>query len=138
MMMIGASANACLLPRRASRESVRSFARLAMNRTYPFYVAGQPRLDGRDLVVTDKYSGNHAAIVKLADRKAVDQAIAVAVEAAPQMRRLAGHKRQAILGHVLNRLRERFEEFAQIMCVEAGKPIKDARGEVTRAIDTFR
>jgi acyl-CoA reductase-like NAD-dependent aldehyde dehydrogenase len=109
-----------------------------MNQTYPFYIAGQPREDGRDLVVTDKYSGNHAAIVKLADGDAVDQAISVAVEAAPLMRRLAGHKRQAILGHVLNRLRERFEEFAQIMCVEAGKPIKDARGEVTRAIDTFR
>ncbi len=31
----------------------------------------------------------------------------------------------------------RFEELARALCVEAGKPIKDARGEVTRLIDTF-
>ena len=36
------------------------------------------------------------------------------------------------------RFRERFEELALALCIEAGKPIKDARGEVTRLIDTFR
>ena len=30
------------------------------------------------------------------------------------------------------------EELALALCIEAGKPIKDARGEVTRLIDTFR
>ena len=35
-------------------------------------------------------------------------------------------------------LRERAEELALALCIEAGKPIKDARGEVTRLIDTFR
>lgn len=107
-------------------------------KTYPHIIAGEPRTTGRELVVVDKYSGEEAARVKLADRAAIDEAISSAVHAAALMRTLPAHQRQAILLHVMSRLRERFEEFAQVMCVEAGKPIKDARGEVTRAIDTFR
>lgn len=109
-----------------------------MKRTYPFYVAGQTRRSGRELAVTDKYRGEEAARVCLANASAIEDAIAAAAGAAPAMRRLPAHQRQAILTHVVNRLRERLEDFAQTMCVEAGKPIKDARGEVTRAIDTFR
>ena len=44
----------------------------------------------------------------------------------------------AVLDHCVLRFRERAEELAQSLCIEAGKPIKDARGEVTRLIDTFR
>jgi acyl-CoA reductase-like NAD-dependent aldehyde dehydrogenase len=36
------------------------------------------------------------------------------------------------------RFKERAEELAVALCEEAGKPIKDARGEVTRLIDTFQ
>jgi hypothetical protein len=32
----------------------------------------------------------------------------------------------------------RFDELALALCIEAGKPIRDARGEVPRLIDTFR
>ena len=35
------------------------------------------------------------------------------------------------------RFKERFDELANSLCIEAGKPIRDARGEVTRLIDTF-
>eukprot|EP01035_Chromulina_nebulosa_P057618 gene57618-78940_t len=41
-------------------------------------------------------------------------------------------------GHCVDRFRERFDELAYALCVEAGKPIKDSEGEVTRLIDTFR
>ena len=40
--------------------------------------------------------------------------------------------------HCVNRFQERFDELAYALCIEAGKPIKDCRGEVTRLIDTFR
>ena len=39
--------------------------------------------------------------------------------------------------HCVEQFKVRFEEFAYALCREAGKPIKDARGEVTRLIDTF-
>ena len=40
--------------------------------------------------------------------------------------------------HCVKRFEERYEELALALCIEAGKPIKDARGEVGRLIDTFR
>ena len=40
--------------------------------------------------------------------------------------------------HCVRAFEQRAEELAQSLCVEAGKPIKDARGEVLRLIDTFR
>jgi len=43
-----------------------------------------------------------------------------------------------VLEHCVTRFRERFDELAMALCIEAGKPIRDARGEVTRLIDTFK
>ena len=54
------------------------------------------------------------------------------------MARLASYERQAVLQHCVDRFRERFDELAYALCVEAGKPINDSEGEVTRLIDTFR
>jgi acyl-CoA reductase-like NAD-dependent aldehyde dehydrogenase len=51
---------------------------------------------------------------------------------------MASYERQNVLTHCVARFRERFDELAYALCVEAGKPIKDAEGEVTRLIDTFR
>ena len=46
--------------------------------------------------------------------------------------------RRDVLEHCARRFGERAEELAMALCIEAGKPISDARGEVTRLIDTFR
>jgi acyl-CoA reductase-like NAD-dependent aldehyde dehydrogenase len=54
------------------------------------------------------------------------------------MARLPAYARQDVLAHCVKRFQERFEELAYALCIEAGKPIRDARGEVTRLIDTFR
>jgi acyl-CoA reductase-like NAD-dependent aldehyde dehydrogenase len=54
------------------------------------------------------------------------------------MRALAAYQRQEALAHCVRRFGERKEELAYALCVEAGKPIRDARGEVGRLIDTFR
>src|ERR1043166_8904432 len=54
------------------------------------------------------------------------------------MARLPAYARQAVLQHCVDRFKERFDELAYALCVEAGKPIKDSEGEVGRLIDTFR
>ena len=105
---------------------------------YPYFLANEPLTPNQDLAVYDKYSGKLATRVALADATAIDQAIAAAAEAAEPMRKLPAYKRQAILNHCVRRFEERYDELAQALCIEAGKPIKDARGEVTRLIDTFR
>src|SRR5712675_2482274 len=50
---------------------------------------------------------------------------------------LPAHERAAILDRVAGLLRERHEEMARTICGEAGKPIKTARVEASRAISTF-
>jgi acyl-CoA reductase-like NAD-dependent aldehyde dehydrogenase len=106
--------------------------------TYPYWLAGEPVAPNHDLEVRDKYSGEVATRVAMADAKAIDAAIAAAVAAAEPMRRLGAYQRQAVLEHCVRRFQERFDELAMSLCLEAGKPIKDSKGEVTRLIDTFR
>jgi acyl-CoA reductase-like NAD-dependent aldehyde dehydrogenase len=109
-----------------------------MRDQYPYFLANEPRQPNAALEVTDKYSGECATRVALADQAAIEEAIAATVEAAEPMRRLPPYARQAILNHCVKRFEERFDELAISLCVEAGKPIKDSRGEVGRLIDTFR
>lgn len=106
--------------------------------SYPFYLANEALSPNQDLVVYDKYTGEAATRVAMADAATIDQAIAAAASAAEPMRQLPSWKRQAILNHCVKRFEERADELAEALCIEAGKPIKDARGEVTRLIDTFR
>jgi acyl-CoA reductase-like NAD-dependent aldehyde dehydrogenase len=106
--------------------------------SYPYYLANHPQMPNTDLVVTDKYTGDVATRVAMADASAIDQAIGKAEKAAEAMREMPAYARQAVLEHCVARFKERADELAYALCIEAGKPIKDARGEVTRLIDTFR
>jgi acyl-CoA reductase-like NAD-dependent aldehyde dehydrogenase len=105
---------------------------------YPYYLAGKPEAPNTDLQVIDKYTGKLATRVPLATAAAIDRAIAAAVEAEKPMRELPAFARQRVLAHCVRRFEERAEELALALCIEAGKPIRDSRGEVTRLIDTFR
>jgi acyl-CoA reductase-like NAD-dependent aldehyde dehydrogenase len=105
---------------------------------YPYYLANQPVQPNADLEVRDKYSGKVATRVALADAAAVSKAIAAAHKARPAMAAFPPDARRDVLEHCVRRFGERAEELAQALCIEAGKPIRDARGEVTRLIDTFR
>ncbi|WP_370187237.1 aldehyde dehydrogenase family protein [Qipengyuania sp.] len=106
--------------------------------TYPLYLKGKPQQPNTDLEVTDKYTGEVAFRTALADPAIIDEAIAGAVRATAPMAKLASYERKAVLDHCVARFEERFDELAYALCVEAGKPIKDSEGEVTRLIDTFR
>jgi len=105
---------------------------------YPFYLANRPEQPNNDLEVTDKFSGEVATRVAMADEPTIERAIGHAVAAREPMAALPAHRRQAILNHCVRRFQERSDELAQALCIEAGKPIRDSRGEVTRLIDTFR
>jgi acyl-CoA reductase-like NAD-dependent aldehyde dehydrogenase len=107
-------------------------------RTYPYYLANKSLAPNHDVEVTDKYSGEIVARVAVADAKAIDTAIAAAAAAQASLRKLPAYRRQEVLLHCVDRFKKRFDELALSLCMEAGKPIKDARGEVARLIDTFR
>ncbi len=105
---------------------------------YPLYLNNKAAQPNTDLAVTDKFTGEVAFRVAQADAATINEGIAGAVRAAEPMARLAAYERQAVLQHCVDRFKQRFDELAFALCVEAGKPIKDAEGEVTRLIDTFR
>jgi len=109
-----------------------------LREVYPLFLAGEPVQNNTDLVVTNKYTGEPAARVARADADTIERAIAAATAAFDETRKLPAYRRQAILNHVVRRVEQRHEELARVLAIEAGKPIRDARGEVTRLIDTFR
>ena len=105
---------------------------------YPYYLANTPIYANADLAVSDKYTGETVTHVAIADSDAIEEAIKASVHAAKAMAEMPSYERQNVLNHCIERFKARAEELAYVLCVEAGKPIKDSRGEVSRLIDTFR
>ena len=106
--------------------------------TFPYYLANEAQTPNTDLIVTNKYNGEAAYHVALADASAIEKGIAGTVEAAPALAQMKPYERQDILQHCVTRFTERAEELAVHLTIEAGKPITDSRGEVSRLIDTFK
>jgi acyl-CoA reductase-like NAD-dependent aldehyde dehydrogenase len=90
---------------------------------------------GEWLEVRSPYSGDVVGRVAKGGR---DEARA-ALDAADQAMRapLPAHKRAEILVRVAGYLGRRHDEVAQTICAEAGKPLKAARVEATRAMSTY-
>lgn len=109
-----------------------------LKKRYPYYLANQPVQANADLDVLDPYTGKRATRVALADAAAVRKAIVAAHKARGAMAAFTPDQRRDVLEHCVRRFDVMREELALALCIEAGKPIKDARGEVERLIDTFR
>ena len=109
-----------------------------MKKRWPYYLANKAVQANTALEVFDKFSGERVARTALADAATIDRAIAAAHGAREAMAAFPPDARRDVLEHCVARFRARSEELALALCIEAGKPIGDARGEVTRLIDTFR
>lgn len=109
-----------------------------LQKSYPYYLASKAVTPNEDLIVTNKFNGALATRVAMADGAAIDQGIAAASASAHIFAAWPAYKRQDVLMHCVRRFTERAGELAYSLCIEAGKPIRDSRGEVTRLIDTFR
>ncbi len=103
---------------------------------YPLRIKG---VTGKEVIeVKNPFNGEPVAAVEQADEATLMTAIAVAKETFENvMRRMPAHKRSEILGRTARFISERHEDFARTIAMEGGKPIKDARIEVARAISTF-
>jgi acyl-CoA reductase-like NAD-dependent aldehyde dehydrogenase len=109
-----------------------------LKKSYPYYLANKPVAANTRLDVFDKFTGKRATRVAFADAVTIRKAIVAAYKAREAMAAFPPDARRDVLDHCVRRFSERQEELALALCIEAGKPIKDARGEVTRLIDTFR
>lgn len=104
----------------------------------PLWLANRPHTTGSRIEVHDKWTGGLAATVSRAEPATIEAAIAAAAAAAPAFAAWPSFRRQQVLQHATSRLAERGAELVELLIVEAGKTIRDARTEVTRLLDTFR
>lgn len=105
---------------------------------WPIYLAGKAVERTASMPVADKYDGRLIGHVSLANAEDIEAAISAAWHARRSMRDLAGHARRDILARIVEGLSARGDEFARLLTAETGKCIREARGEVARAMDTFR
>ncbi len=89
----------------------------------------------RDIV--QPYNGKPFAKVYFGDEEILKEAIAGAEKAFKTMKSTPSHAISDILRKVSQKLKGRSEEFTKMLALEAGKPIKTARGEVNRAVHTM-
>jgi acyl-CoA reductase-like NAD-dependent aldehyde dehydrogenase len=103
------------------------------------YVDGAwPAPDGRALrKVRNPFDGQLIATVCDATPDDVSAAVGAAVSAMRD-RPLSPFARYEILARTSDLIADRRDEFAALIVAEAGKPLRDARGEVSRAIHTIR
>ncbi|XVQ09223.1 aldehyde dehydrogenase family protein [Spirillospora sp. CA-255316] len=104
----------------------------------PFWLAGRPATGDEELTVTHPYDGRVVGTAAVPTPDQVERAVAAADATRREAAALPLHVRAEALAHVSARLKERAEEVARLITGENGKPLLWARGEVTRAIATFR
>ncbi|WP_409304722.1 aldehyde dehydrogenase family protein [Peribacillus sp. SCS-155] len=89
--------------------------------------------------VTSPFNGEVVGKANLATREDAKRAIETAYRVFHKtMKKLPAYRRSDILRKVGDLLEERTEQFAQVLVLEAGKPIRDSRGEIGRAVQVLR
>ncbi len=105
---------------------------------FGFLLAGRSVETGAVVEVRSPYDRSLVAVVHRAGPQDIERAIALAAAAFHTTRKLPSWKREEILQSIAAGIAGRREELARTIALEAGKPIKTARGEVDRAAFTFK
>jgi len=87
--------------------------------------------------VCNPYDGSVIDTVPSAAVEDVDAAVAAAVKGFEEYKNSPSHERIAILFKAARLIEERHEEFARTIATEGSKTIREARGEVSRCINTI-
>ena len=96
-------------------------------------VGGQPEVE-----IVEAYRGGVLARVGLADAGLLDEAVRVAVAAAPSAAAAPVHQRATVLRRAAELVEESAEELAQIVTRSTGKVMKDTLSEARRVAWTYR
>jgi acyl-CoA reductase-like NAD-dependent aldehyde dehydrogenase len=102
-----------------------------------FLLDGEWLTEGQPLEVLSPYDGSVVGTTYQATAAHAEAAVKAAQRAFETTRKMPGFERQRILREISEGIRVRQEEFARLIALEAGKPIRTAREEVNRAVFTF-
>ena len=90
------------------------------------------------VVVKNPYDDTPVAVVHEAGADLIEKVIQTAHEAFQKTRKIPSWKRTEVLEKISAGIKANREKFARAIALEAGKPIQSARGEVDRAVFTFK
>jgi glyceraldehyde-3-phosphate dehydrogenase (NADP+) len=88
------------------------------------------------LDVTNPYNGETVGTTYLASREQLEEAITAAQHAFCELRAMPTYDRVSLLRAFHERMSEHKDEIAKMICLEAGKPIKEAQSETARGLFT--
>ncbi len=108
-----------------------------MPKEYPIYVAGELVRSERPLKVTSPYDDSLVGTTYLATAGQLEAATQSAQAAFKTTSKLPAYERSRILARIREGVQARQQELARTIALEAGKPLKDATGEVNRALLTL-
>ncbi len=106
-------------------------------REWGIFLDGKWLSEGEQVDVRSPYDGSVAGTIRRATPEHAERSVRSAERAFHATRKLPPYERQRILHEISEGIRARREDFAHLMALEAGKPIRTARAEVDRAIFTF-
>jgi len=109
-----------------------------MTKEYKFLINGEWRRSSIKEAIKNPYNNETVVEVYFAEEADLEDAVKSSQRAFEITRKLPAYKRADILKNIVRGLEQRKEELAKTITLEAGKPITDSRGEVSRAINTFQ
>ena len=105
--------------------------------SHPFLLDGTWTTSAASIKIQSPYDGSIVGETFEASAEQLEQAIDASVRAFEITRHLSAAQRTKVLLGVASAISRRKEEFARMIALEAGKPIRTARAEVDRAVFTF-
>ncbi|UUZ86700.1 aldehyde dehydrogenase family protein [Paenibacillus sp. P26] len=102
------------------------------------FIAGEWKKAERYASLHSPFSGERIAEVGQAGLRDTEEAIAAAEAASAVMARMPAHERTAILNRAAELLLRREDEWVRLLALEAAKPVKTAKAEIARTIQTYR
>ncbi len=100
-------------------------------------IGGRWLSKSQTIPVVNPFDGEIIERVPRGDLDDVDAALTSALEGVAQMVELSAHQRYGILSRAAEGISRRAEELARVLASEVGKTIREARGEVSRTVQTF-
>jgi len=106
-------------------------------KSWGLFTDGKWLNEGEPVEIHSPYDHSVVGEVHQGTAAHAEAAVRAAQRAFETTKKSPSYERKRILNAISEGIRARHEEFSQLMCLEAGKPIKTARAEVDRAVFTF-
>ncbi|MGH9699424.1 MAG: aldehyde dehydrogenase family protein [Candidatus Acidiferrales bacterium] len=104
---------------------------------WEMFLAGRWLGEGEAIEIRSPYNDEIVGTTVRATARQAEEAVVSAQSAFAFTRKLPGYERQRVLRAISEGIHARRDEFAHLMALESGKPIRSVRVEVDRAIFTF-